>query len=139
MNAASYRSTLDDLKASDLVGFFEGWPSPPSPEIHLRILRNSWAVELACDRRSGKVIGFVNAVSDGFYSAYIPLLEVLPAHRGCGIGHELVRRMMDRCSHFYMVDVCCDEAIQGFYAKFGMTPVQGMCYRNYASQSGVQV
>jgi hypothetical protein len=31
---------------------------------------------------NGRVIGFITAVTDKVLSAYIPLLEVLPAYRG---------------------------------------------------------
>lgn len=63
-----------------LSGFFVGWPDPPSPERHLQILKNSRFVVIAVDDQASRVVGFVNAVSDGILSAYIPLLEVLPDH-----------------------------------------------------------
>lgn len=137
MEGVTFRSEIEALQPDALIGFFEGWPDPPSPETHLEILRNSWAVELACEQATGQVVGFVNAISDGFYSAYIPLLEVLPSYRGRGIGQALVRRLLDRCASFYMVDVCCDEDVAPFYARFGMIPVRGMCARSFDCQSGV--
>ena len=136
MEGILFHSDPTHLRPELLDGFFEGWPNPPSTETHLRILSRCWAVELACDSDSGRVVGFVNAISDGFYAAYIPLLEVLPDYRGRGIGRELIRRIMERCAAFYMVDVCCDDAISPFYERFGMVPVQGMCIRNFDRQSG---
>ena len=81
-----YTSQLEGIDAAALAGFFDGWPQPPSPETHLTILRGSGHVELAIDPSAGRVVGFVNAVGDGFFAASIPLLEVLPAYRGRGIG-----------------------------------------------------
>ena len=123
-------------EASSEGGFFEGWPDSPTAETHLEILRNSWAVELACDESSGQVVGFVNAISDGILSAYIPLLEVLPSHRGQGIGSELVRRLLEQLADFYMVDLCCDLDVVPFYERFGMTQATAMSRRHFDRQSG---
>ncbi len=107
-----YATDLDGVEPEHLEGFFEGWPSPPSPERHLEILRGSSHVVLAHDAPTRAVIGFVNAISDGTLSAFIPLLEVLPAHRGRGIGSELVRRMLDELRGFYSIDVVCDAELE---------------------------
>jgi ribosomal protein S18 acetylase RimI-like enzyme len=133
----TYTTTLADLTPADLTGgFFEGWPNPPSPEAHLRILRGSSHVVLARDTATGHVIGYINAVSDGFHSAYIPQLEVLPAYRRRGIGAELVRRMLDQLGGFYAVDLLCDEDVQPCYERLGLQRARGMLWRNYARQSG---
>lgn len=124
--------TLEQLK-----GFFVGWPSPPSPATHLRLLENSYAVVLAVDDATAQVVGFVTAISDGVLSAYIPLLEVLPAYQGQGIGGRLVERMLARLAHLYSVDLLCDVELQTYYARFGMRPATGMMMRNYARQSGM--
>jgi ribosomal protein S18 acetylase RimI-like enzyme len=131
-----YVHTIEGITPEQLEGFFEGWPDPPSPETHLKLLENSDHVVLALDGASGNVIGFITAISDGVLSAYIPLLEVLPEHRGKGIGSELVRRMLDRLSGLYMVDLVCDTELQAFYASLGMRPATGMMVRNYERQSG---
>ena len=135
----TYATTLDGVPAEQLAGgFFEHWPNPPAPETHLRILRGSSHVVLARDDATGRVIGYVNAVSDGLHSAFIPQLEVLPAYREHGIGSELVRRMLEQLRDFYSVDVLCDEDVQPFYERLGMRRATGMLWRNYARQSGVQ-
>lgn len=126
----AYTESLEGVGPAQLEGFFAGWPSPPSPERHLEILRGSAAVVLARDGE--RVVGFVTAVSDGVLSAYIPLLEVLPEFQGCGIGTELMRRMLDRLSGLYMIDLCCDATLQPFYARLGLrTWDRGMGVRNY--------
>ena len=83
-----------------------------------------------------RVIGFVTAISDGVLSAYVPLLEVLPSHQKRGIGHELMRRMLEMLDGLYMIDLLCDNDLQPFYEKVGMQRSQGMMVRNYAWQSG---
>lgn len=130
----TYTSDLQGVTPERLSGFFVGWPSPPTPETLLRVLRGSHRVVLARDGE--RVVGFVTAISDGVLSAYIPLLEVLPEYGGRGVGSELVRRLLADLSDLYMVDVMCDDDVAGFYAKLGLTRAGGFVKRNYARQSG---
>lgn len=132
----TYTDDLAGITAEQLRGFFADWPTPPTPHTHLRLLRGSDALELAKDETTGRVVGFVTAVSDGVLSAYIPLLEVLPAYQGRGIGSELVRRLLLKLQHLYMIDLLCDIDLQPFYQRQEMLPATGMMVRNYARQSG---
>ena len=131
-----YYSSVAGIRAENLCGFFEGWQNPPSPEVHLKILENSDKVVLALDSKTGNVVGFVTAITDGVLAAYIPLLEVLPAYRGKRIGRELMGRILDQLGGMYMVDLLCDPKLQPFYARFGMKPAAGMMLRNFQRQSG---
>jgi ribosomal protein S18 acetylase RimI-like enzyme len=122
--------SADDVREEHLAGFFEGWPVPLAPARHLDLLRRSDHVVLG-RLGSGRVVGFVTAHSDGMLSAYIPLLEVLPAYRGQGVGTELVRRLLGRLSGLYMVDVSCDAELEPFYRRFGMVTLdRSMGLRN---------
>lgn len=133
----TYRDTPEGLEPTQLSGFFEGWPDPPTPETHLRILERSDVVVLAMtDAPAPRVIGFATAITDGILAAYIPLLEVLPGHRGRGIGRELIRRLLARLDHLYMVDVTCDPEVLPFYAALGLTPAVGASRRRVANQAG---
>lgn len=125
-----YRTSLEGITPDALRGgFFVGWPNAPTAETHLRLLQGSDYVVLAYDEESGAVVGFITAISDGVLSAYIPLLEVLPAHQHRGIGAELVRRMLAQLSHLYMVDLPCDPDLQPFYARLALRPSTGMPQR----------
>lgn len=126
----AYETEVDGVTASDLEGFFVGWPVRPSPARHLEILRGSHRVVLARDLGSGAIVGFVTAISDGVLSAYIPLLEVLPEYQGRGIGSELVRRLFESLGGLYMVDLLCDEDLVPFYERLGMARAVGMVIRN---------
>jgi ribosomal protein S18 acetylase RimI-like enzyme len=99
------------------------------------MLKGSDAIVLAAD--DPNVVGFVTGISDGVVTASIPLLEVLPAYRGKGIGSELMRRMLEKLRHLYGVDLVCDAELQPFYQRFGLRPYTAMIYRNYTAQSGV--
>lgn len=130
-----YTTSTEGIRPHQLTGFFIGWPNPPSPERHLAVLRGSSHVVLAIDDAGDRVVGFINAVSDGVLSAYIPLLEVLPEYQGRGIGAELIRRMLDLLRDFYMIDLLCDPELQPYYERFGMRRATGMLLRNYNRQS----
>ncbi len=91
---------------------------------------------IAVDCNSNQVVGFITAISDGVLSAYIPLLEVLPACKDKGIGRELVHRMVKELDNIYMIDLCCDDDLVPYYDKLGMMQTNGMILRNYNMQSG---
>ena len=131
-----YTDSLDGITAESLNGFFVGWPRPPQPNIHLRILQGSTRVVLAVDDQTGQVVGFITALSDGVSAAYIPHLEVLPDYQRYGIGSELVNLMLQTLQNLYMVDLICDAHVQPFYERFGMSPYTAMIIRNYDRQSG---
>ncbi len=133
-----YTDSLEAVTSDDLNGFFAGWRNRPSPETHLKILQNSDKVILAVEQDSGKVVGFITAVTDGVLSAYIPLLEVLSEYRSQGIGQHLIRRMLDKLKGLYMIDLTCDPDVQSFYLRFGMKRSTGMMVRNYERQSGAE-
>ena len=126
----AYETTLDGVREGDLVGFFVGWPTPPSAAKHMRVLCGSDFVVLAREAESGRVVGFVTALGDGALSAFIPLLEVLPEYQGRGIGSELVRRIFALVEGSYMIDLLCDDELVAFYERFGRSRRVTMALRN---------
>ncbi len=131
-----YSHSIDDITPDRLEGFFVGWPQPPSPETHLKILQNATHIVLAIDDQTRQVVGFINAVSDNVLAAYIPLLEVLPAYQGQGIGSELVKRLLAQLGPLYMIDVICDPDLEKFYSRFGFRSYHAMMIRHMDHQSG---
>jgi ribosomal protein S18 acetylase RimI-like enzyme len=132
-----FRETLDGVELEQLSGgFFEGWPNPPSTSTFYKMLEQSYAIELAVDEQTGNVVGFIQAISDGVLSAYIPLLEVLPEYKAQGIGSTLVQRMLERLQGLYMIDLLCDPEVQTFYVRQAMQRATGMCIRHYSNQAG---
>ena len=75
---------------------------------------------VAIDDSTGLVVGFVNLISDGVLTAFIPWLEVLPGYQGQSIGAELMRRILAGTDRFYSVDLVCDAELVPYYKRFGM-------------------
>ncbi len=132
----TYLDSTEGLAPEQLQGFFVGWPNPPSPQVHLRLLQQSEVVVLAQDTATGAVVGFITAITDGVLAAYIPFLEVLPSYQHRQIGRTLVSRLLERLKSFYMIDLLCDADLQPFYASFGMHRAAGMFLRNFERQAG---
>jgi GNAT superfamily N-acetyltransferase len=115
-----YTDDLASVREEMLHGFFVGWPRRPSPAQHLAVLRGSYRSVVAIDDAHGRVVGFMNMLSDGVLAAFIPWLEVLPGYQGEGIGDELMRRALDGADRFYSIDLVCDAELVPYYARFGM-------------------
>ena len=131
-----YTKDLSGITESMMTAFFVGWPNPPSAEMHLKILRNSYCAWVAIDRDCNRVVGFINAVSDGVLTIYIPLLEVVKSYQGKGIGSALVKHMLVECENIYMVDICHDAELAPFYAQFRAYRGHASLFRNFVAQSG---
>ena len=130
-----YTDSLAGIEPRNLQGFFVDWPHPPSAERHLRLLAGSDAIALAIDTATGQVVGFVTALTDGELSGFIPLLEVLPAYQGDGIGKALITRMLERLGPLPNVDLLCDPDMVSYYEQFGMMAGAGMSLRRPMGKS----
>lgn len=58
-------------------------------------LASAWRVVGAYDAATGAQVGFARAISDGVALAYLADVYVVPAHRSHGVGHALLRLMVD--------------------------------------------
>jgi ribosomal protein S18 acetylase RimI-like enzyme len=131
-----YREDLLGVGVDQLRGgFFEGWPSPPSPAQHLAHLHGAEIAIVAVDSATGQVIGFVTAIGDGVLTAFIPFLEVLPAYRGRGIGTELIRRVLALLRDRYSIDLACDADLVPFYERLGGVAGTAVMWRNRAAST----
>ena len=122
-----YTDDLASVREDMLQGFFVGWPRRPSAGQHLAVLRGSYRSVVAIDDADDRVAGFVNILSDGVLTAFIPWLEVLPGYQGQGIGGELMRRILDGTDRFYSVDLVCDAPLVPYYERSACTAPPARC------------
>ena len=69
--------------------------------------------------RDGEQVGFARAVTDGVTVGYLADVYVLPAHRGLGLGLELVREMVDGASGPRVRWLLHTADASGLYVKLG--------------------
>lgn len=128
-----YTDDLASVREDMLEGFFFGWPRRPSTAQHLAVLRGSYRSVVALDDADDRMAGFVNTISDGVLTAFIPWLGVLPEYQGQGIGGELMRRILVGADRFYSVDLVCDAALVPYYERQGMQGASSALLRHPAA------
>jgi len=72
--------------------------------------------------QSGEQIGFARAVSDGVAVAYLADVYVLPAHRGQGLGLELVGEMVEQGPYASVRWLLHTKDAHGLYEQLGFGP-----------------
>lgn len=72
---------------------------------------------------AGKLVGYVDCISNGVTDAYIQDLMVHPNYQNKGIGTELMKKMIEylKEKHIYMVSVIFEKELKPFYEKLGFT------------------
>ncbi len=116
--AIEYRDTKE-FDAEELAELFLSveWGSGNFPDRLQQGIRNSDHVISAWD--GSRLVGLMNCLTDGFMCAYFHYLLVRPEYQGRGIGAELVRRMLERCSDcLTKVLISYNEQV-GFYERCG--------------------
>lgn len=122
-----YTSDTGVVSASQIDGFFVGWPTAPTPDKLIEVMDSSYRRVWALD--GDRVVGYINAISDGVLTAFIPWLEVHPDYQHQGIGSELVRRLVEQLDGMYSIDLGCDEHLVSYYERLGFFAYTAMGMR----------
>lgn len=131
MTIIRHRNATDlDLPVDN---YFDGWPKKPSQDCFNRVLTGSGIVLVA--EEDGEVVGFIAGLTDGALYAFVTLLEVIPSHRGKGIGTNLVRQFAAESKNLYACDLICDPELVPFYERAGFTRYTAMITRNRGALS----
>ena len=117
-NAIRY-SDSRDLQLESVLALYRAneWSSAQKPDLLHKALLSSHSLITAWDE--SKLVGLGNAISDGYLVVYYPHLLVLPEYQGCGIGTELMRRVMERYQGFHQHMLVADGRALDFYKKCG--------------------
>jgi GNAT superfamily N-acetyltransferase len=108
----------------ELEPFFQQWKSPPPMEVKKRFLSGSKLIITVRD--SGKLIGFLTAISDGAMFACITLIEILEEYQGKGIGKRIMEFAVSYFKGFYDIILITDPEKGAFYKKFDFDEIYGM-------------
>jgi GNAT superfamily N-acetyltransferase len=90
-------------------------------------------------RKDGKLIGFINVLSDGVADAYLQDLTVHPDYQKIGIGTELVNRAINylKSQNIKAIRVTFVPRLTKFYKRFGFNIIQaGIIDRDAYESSG---
>ena len=135
MSEISYSYMADDVADDELSEFFVAWSQPPRNEARRQVLQAATEVIIARDH-DGTLVGFITALTDGMFAAYIPLLEVRAENQREG-SRALVERMLVRLRDCYMIDLVCDDDVAAFYERVGGQRFNAVVWRNYGRLSAL--
>jgi len=108
-----------DLPLKKVLALYRAneWSSAKKPKLLHKALLASHSLITAWD--GSRLVGLGNAISDGFLVAYYPHMLVLPEYQGCGIGTEIMQRLMKRYQGFHQHMLVADGRALNFYRKCG--------------------
>jgi GNAT superfamily N-acetyltransferase len=93
------------------------WAAGRTRETVERLVREAGRV--AGLYRGGEQVGFARAVTDGVAVAYLADVYVLPAHRGQGLGKELVREIVEHGPYAHVRWLLHTRDAHDLYAQVG--------------------
>ena len=119
-----YRDTQNfDAKQLGELFLSVQWLSGKYPDKLKVAMQNSDTVFSAWD--GDKLVGLMNAMSDGIMTVYFHFLLVRPEYQGQGIGRTLVRMMLDRYADYLRKVLIADDAEIAFYEHCGFEVAKG--------------
>ena len=107
------------VDASQLQSLFASvqWDSANYPDKLFLAIKNSHRVITAWD--GDRLVGLMNALSDGVMTAYFHYLLVRPEYHGQGIGRSLVKQMLDHYADYARKILIAYEPEATFYQHCG--------------------
>ncbi|USB33393.1 GNAT family N-acetyltransferase [Paenibacillus sp. YPG26] len=99
------------------------WKSGDYPEDLRQAMANSHSVITAWD--NNKLVGLINALSDGVMTVYFHYMLVHRDYQSSGIGKRMMEAMLQRYSSIKTKVLISYESAEEFYHIFGFKPEAG--------------
>ena len=112
-------SLKDTISTDEVVNLYKvnNWSASEKPKELLLALENSHTLVTA--RKSGKLVGIGNAISDGYLVVYYPHMLVDPKYQGQGIGKEMMCALQEKYKGFHQQMLTADSEAIAFYKSLG--------------------
>jgi GNAT superfamily N-acetyltransferase len=91
-------ASVDVQQLMDLYRLIQGVPAPTDPAYIEKALAGSDYVILA-STRSGQLVGWLRAISDGVSATWIPEMVVHPEYQFLGLDGKLLEALIQRYNH----------------------------------------
>lgn len=110
---------IKDFKKEELEDLFlsVAWSSGKYPDKLVLAMKNSDCVVSAWD--GDKLVGLINALSDGIMTAYFHYLLVNPAYQSKGIGKNLIEKILIKYENYARKVLIAYNKELGFYTRCG--------------------
>lgn len=118
-----FQITLDDaVEQGEVIELYRAndWSSANKPDQLMAALRNSHTLVTA--RKSTRLIGLGNAISDGHLVVYYPHMLVHPDYQRKGLGRMMMQAMQCRYAKFHQQMLVADGMAVDFYRNLGFEP-----------------
>lgn len=110
----------DEIESARLLLLANQWGSRVQDPVVFRELLARSPIAMVAVGDDGQVIGFLRALTDGLFNAYISMVVVAESHRGQGVGTALVRAAMDTAdARMTWVLRAGRTGVSAFYEKLG--------------------
>lgn len=99
------------------------WESGKYPNELVQAIKGSHSIVAAWD--GDKLVGLLNALSDGVLTVYFHYMLIHPSYQGEGIGKILMDMMLDRYQSCKTKVLISYPSAEGFYHKCGFSKEDG--------------
>ncbi|MFA9560329.1 GNAT family N-acetyltransferase [Evansella sp. AB-rgal1] len=120
-----YKTDIENITHEGLHELFLSveWESGKFPSELLKAIKGSHSVITAWD--GDKLIGLINALSDGALTAYFHYMLVNPSYQGKGVGKEMMDMMLNRYKGYQTKVLMAYPNVVEFYEKLGFKSEEG--------------
>lgn len=120
-----YASHIEDITKEALQALFLSveWESGKYPDELIQTIQGSHSVASAWD--GDRLVGLVNALSDGVLTVYFHYMLIHPDYQGKGIGKTMMDIMLDRYKYCKTKVLISYEGAVDFYQKCGFSKEDG--------------
>lgn len=116
---------IKDIDKESIKELFHsvGWKSGDFPEDLKQALINSHTIITAWEGE--KLVGLVNALSDGVMTVYFHYMLVHKEYQFLGIGKKMMELILEQYKHIKTKLLVSYESAEKFYQLFGFKPEKG--------------